>query len=270
MDMGIRGKTAVVTGGAGAIGSAISRSLVKEGVRVALWDIAGEMETRSSEAMAAEGGEAIAVSCDVTDRESISLALQTTLEQFGSVDILVSVAGGSMPAATTSHTQNLFDLPAVSMKTAFDLNYFGAVLCSQMVGRLFAEQSAGTIVHISSVAGIRPLTRAVSYSDAKSALISYTKWLAVHMALEYSPKIRVNAVAPGFIVTDQNRFLLLDEATGKLTARGESVLSQVPFGRFGSPEEICGAVLWLVSNHASFVTGAVILVDGGFTSFAGV
>ena len=259
-----------MTGGGGAIGGAIAEALAGEGVSVALWDLRGEAADACAARIIAAGGQAFACSCDVTNEVGIADALRGTERALGGVDILVNVAGGSAPAATTSESQSFFDLLPESMARALDLNYLGSVRCCQAVGKHFVERSAGAIVNITSVAGIRPLTRAVSYSDAKAAFTSFTKWLAVHMALEYSPQIRVNAVAPGFILTDQNKFLLIDEKSGGLTDRGEAVLSQVPARRFGEPDEIAGAVLWLVSDQARFVTGAVIPVDGGFTAFAGV
>jgi NAD(P)-dependent dehydrogenase (short-subunit alcohol dehydrogenase family) len=156
------------------------------------------------------------------------------------------------------------------MRAVTALNYFSAVLPSQAVGKVLAGRGEGTIVNIGSVAGIRPLTRAITYCNAKAAVGSFTQWLAVHMAQQYSPRIRVNAIAPGFVLTDQNRFLLVDRSTGKLTARGETILSQVPINRFGEPEEIAALALWLASPLASFMTGAVIPLDGGFTAFSGV
>jgi NAD(P)-dependent dehydrogenase (short-subunit alcohol dehydrogenase family) len=150
------------------------------------------------------------------------------------------------------------------------LNYLAAVLPSQAVGRGFAKRERGAIVNIASVAGLRPLTRSVAYSNGKAALVSFTQWLAVHMAKEYSPNIRVNALAPGFVLTEQNRFLLVDPVTGQPTERGRQVMVAVPMARYGTPEEMVGAVLWLVSEAASFVTGAIIPVDGGFSAAAGV
>jgi len=156
------------------------------------------------------------------------------------------------------------------MKAVLSLNYLSAVIPSQVVGRIFAEKKSGVIINISSIAGILPLTRAISYSDGKAATNSFTRWLAVHMAQEYSPNIRVNAIAPGFMLTEQNRFLLVDEKTGEITERGQQILKNVPMGCYGNPHEVVGAALWLVSDMASFVTGAVIPIDGGYSAFSGV
>jgi NAD(P)-dependent dehydrogenase (short-subunit alcohol dehydrogenase family) len=200
----------------------------------------------------------------------VRAATEQTLRQFDSLDILVNGAGGSIKEATTSVELEFFDLSVKAMKDGMGLNYFGTVQTCQSVGHVFAERGSGVILNISSIAGVTPLTRAITYSDAKAAVNSFTKWLAVHMANTYSPKIRVNAVAPGFIMTDQNRFLLFDEKSGQLSQRGQAIIQSVPMARLGEPREIVGAALWLVSDHASFVTGTVISVDGGFTAFSGV
>lgn len=156
------------------------------------------------------------------------------------------------------------------MENTFKLNYYSTVITSQIVGRIFAMNNKGIIINISSIAGLLPLTRAISYSDSKAACISFTKWLAVHIAINYSPNIRVNSIAPGFILTDQNKFLLIDENTGKMTERGKNILKNVPMKRYGFPHEIVSAAIWLSSDLSSFITGTVITIDGGFTAFSGV
>jgi NAD(P)-dependent dehydrogenase (short-subunit alcohol dehydrogenase family) len=270
VDLHLADRTAIVTGGGGSICGAIARALASEGVAVAVWDIdttaamarAGEIEAR--------GGRAIGVTCDATDRDDVAAALGQTLERFGAVDILVAGAGGSRPEATTAPDREFFDITDGALRSTLDLNYLSAVIPCQEVGRTFARQAAGVMLVISSVAGDRPLTRAVAYSNGKAALNSFTRWLAVHVATTYDPAIRVNAIAPGFVLTDQNRFLLVDKDSGAATERAQQVLSHVPMGRLGRPDELVGAALWLVSDQASFVTGAVIPVDGGFTAQAGV
>ncbi|MDO9542252.1 MAG: SDR family oxidoreductase, partial [Kiritimatiellia bacterium] len=212
----------------------------------------------------------LAVTCDVLDRPSIEHATQATLAKFKTVDILINGAGGSRREATTAPELSFFNIAHESLMKTVTLNYSSAVLPSQVIGRLFAKQKHGVILNIASIAGIRPLTRAIGYSNGKAALINFTQWLAVHMAQEYSPHIRVNALAPGFVLTEQNRFMLTDEKTGQLTERGRQIISQVPMGRLAKPGEMAGAALWLVSDSASFVTGAVIPVDGGFTAISGV
>jgi NAD(P)-dependent dehydrogenase (short-subunit alcohol dehydrogenase family) len=186
------------------------------------------------------------------------------------VDILINGAGGSRKQTTTSPELSFFDIDPADMESVMAINYISAVVPSQAIGRVFAEKQSGVILNISSVAGISPLTRAISYSNGKAATNSFTQWLAVHMAKEYSPNIRVNALAPGFVLTEQNRFLLIDEETGNITQRGKDILKNVPAGRYGKPDEMLGAALWLVSEQAGFVTGAIIQVDGGFTAYCGV
>jgi NAD(P)-dependent dehydrogenase (short-subunit alcohol dehydrogenase family) len=239
-------------------------------VSVAIWDISPEAAGRRCEEIRATGARAIAVTCDVTNKTIVAAALERTITEYGTADILINGAGGSRKETTTSADLLFFDIEPNAMRDVIALNYMSAVIPSQMVGRTFAEKESGVILNISSIAGILPLTRAISYSDGKAATISFTRWLAVHMAQNYSPRIRVNAIAPGFILTDQNRFLLVDEKTGGMTERGEQILRNVPAGRYGEPQEIAGAALWLVSDMAGFVTGAVVPVDGGFTAFSGV
>ncbi len=269
------GQTAVVTGGAGVLGTAICRALASAGARVAVLDLRPE----PAEALAAElGGGAIGVACNVLDKASVEAAAQKVMETFGHVDILINGAGGNKPQATTSAEQSFFDLPADALRWVFDLNLMGTILPSQVFGKLMAEQKSGVILNISSMNAFRPLTRIPAYSAAKAAVNNFTRWLAVHMAQEYSPNIRVNAIAPGFFLTEQNRFLLTEKDSGdpstgsgqRLTARGKTILAHTPMNRFGTPDDLLGATLWLVSPAAAFVTGVVIPIDGGFSAFSGV
>lgn len=270
MDLELRDRVAVLTGAGGAIGGAIAEALAAEGAGIAIWDISEEAGSRRASRLRTNGAKAISCICDVTDRDAVESALAQTLRAFPTVDLLVNAAGGSRAQTTTSPDLAFFDIDQRDMEKVMALNYFSAVLPSQAVGRILAKKGEGSIVNIGSIAGGRPLTRSLTYSNAKAAIGSFTQWLAVHMAQEYSPRIRVNAVAPGFVLTDQNRFLLLDEQSGKLTARGETIISQVPMRRFGEPHEIATLALWLASPRASFLSGAVIPVDGGFTAFCGV
>jgi len=262
----LAGKVAVVTGGGGAIGGAIARGLAANGVRVAIWDVAEDAARRQATEL---GAGTLPVRCDVLDRDAIARAVQETVAAAGTIDILINGAGGSRKEATTAPDLPFFNIEPEQLRRTLALNYESAVLPSQTVGRLFAEKKRGVILNIASIAGLRPLTRAVGYSNGKAALVSFTQWLAVHFAREYAPNIRVNALAPGFVLTNQNRFLLVDEKTGEPTARGRQIISTVPMARYGQPEEMVGAALWLVSDSASFVTGAVIPVDGGLTAFGG-
>jgi NAD(P)-dependent dehydrogenase (short-subunit alcohol dehydrogenase family) len=265
----ISGKTAVVTGGAGVLCAAMCRALAAAGAKVAVLDLNAEAGKSLAAEIRATGAEAIGATCSVLDKASLESAAQAVLAKFGRVDILINGAGGNKPQATTSPQQPFFDLPAEALRWVFDLNLMGAILPAQVFGKIMAGQKSGVILNISSMNAFRPLTRIAAYSAAKAGVSNFTQWLAVHMAQEYSPKIRVNAIAPGFFVGDQNRRLLLND-DGSLTARGQSIIDHTPMKRFGAPEDLLGAVLWLVSPAAAFVTGVVVPVDGGFSAFSGV
>ena len=215
-------------------------------------------------------GRAIYIQGDVLAIDTLQQAKETIHSQFGEVDILINAAGGNHPEATTSPDLSFFDLPLDSLRYISDLNLLGTVLPCQVFGRGMAERGEGVILNVSSMNAYRPLTRIPAYSASKAAVTNFTQWLAVHMAQNYSPRIRVNAIAPGFFVTDQNRFLLTDKDTGDYTARGNSIIAHTPMNRFGTPEDLLGATLWLISPAAAFVTGAVIPIDGGFSAFSGV
>ena len=264
------GKVAVVTGAGGAIGGEIALALAREGAHVAIWDIRSDAAHRAAGRIADSGRTALAMACDVCSREAVESSTAAVVERFGTIDILVNCAGGSVKPATTSPELDFFHIEPEALRAAFDLNLLSAVIPCQVVGEVFAARGAGVVLNVSSIAGDRPLSRAVAYCGAKAALNSFTQWLAVHMAREYSPRIRVNAVAPGFILSEQNRFLLVEEATGELTERGRRIMAAVPMARFGEAAEITGAALWLLSDQASFVTGAIVPVDGGFSACSGV
>ncbi len=265
-DFTVKNQVAVVTGGAGVLCAAMCRALAQAGARVAVLDL----RVDSAEALATELGDgAIGVGCNVLDRASIETAAQKVMDAFGCVDILINGAGGNKPQATTTPDQSFFDLPADALRWVFDLNLMGTILPSQVFGKIMAEQKSGVILNISSMNAFRPLTRIPAYSAAKAGVSNFTQWLAVHLAQNYSPAIRVNAIAPGFVVGDQNRGLLLNE-DGSLTPRGQSIIAHTPLARFGKPEDLLGTVLWLVSPASEFVTGIVVPVDGGFSAFSGV
>jgi NAD(P)-dependent dehydrogenase (short-subunit alcohol dehydrogenase family) len=266
----LSGKVAVVTGGGGVLCGAMSRALGRVGVKVAVLDLILEAAKKVVDDVVAVGGEAIAVKCDVLDKASVEAACRTVLERFGRVDILINGAGGNKKQATTGPDLSFFDLPSDAVQWVFNLNFIGTLLPSQVFGRVLAEQGEGVILNVSSMNAFRPLTKIPAYSAAKAAISNFTQWLAVHMSQEYSDKIRVNAIAPGFFLTEQNRFLLTDEATGELTLRGKTIIDHTPMGRFGDPEDLIGTVLWLLSPAAAFVNGVVVPVDGGFSAFSGV
>ncbi len=266
----LQGKTAVITGGGGVLCSTLSVALAMAGARVAILELHKEKAECVAQQIRAEGGEALPVLCDVLDKSSIINAADRVLSEYGKVDILINGAGGNRPQATTSADSSFFDLPSEAVQWVFNLNFVGTLLPSQVFGRTMAEAGQGTILNISSMNSFRPLTRIPAYSAAKAAVSNFTQWLAVHMAQEYSPHIRVNAIAPGFFQTDQNRFLLTDKETGQLTPRGTAIIAHTPVNRFGIPQDLIGTVLWLVSPASSFVTGVIVPIDGGFSAFSGV
>ena len=264
------GKVCVVTGGGGVLCSAISKSLARLGAKVAVLDLDAGAAQRVADEITSAKGTAQAFSCNVLEKASLEKAREAVLAAFGRVDILVNGAGGNKPQATTNPQQTFFDLPADAVNWVLNLNFLGTLLPSQVFGRLMAEQSDGVILNISSMTSFRPLTRIPAYSAAKAGVSNFTQWLAVHMAQEYSANIRVNAIAPGFFLTEQNRFLLTDKESGGLTERGRKIIDHTPAGRFGDPDDLIGTVVWLVSPAAAFVTGVVVPIDGGFSAYSGV
>ncbi len=266
----LSGKVGVVTGGGGVLCGAMSRALGQVGVKVAVLDLIPEAAQKVADDVVAAGGEAVAVRCDVLDKASLEAARDAVLDRFNRVDILINGAGGNKKQATTSPDLSFFDLPAEAVQWVFNLNFIGTLLPCQVFGRVMADQGEGIILNTSSMNAFRPLTRIPAYSAAKAAVSNFTQWLAVHISQEYSPNIRVNAIAPGFFLTEQNRFLLTDEGTGELTPRGRTIIDHTPMARFGDPEDLIGTVLWLLSPGAAFVHGVVVPVDGGFSAFSGV
>lgn len=267
---GLQGKVVVITGGGGVLCSSISLALAQLGAKVAILNRSLDAAKKVTDEIKIAGGQAIAVQCDVLDKAGLEAAARTVLQAFGRVDILINGVGGNRQQATTSPELSFFDLPPDAIRWVFDLNCLGTILPSQVFGKLMAGQGEGCILNISSMNAFRPLTRVPAYSAAKSAVSNFTQWLAVYLAQEYSPKIRVNAIAPGFFLTNQNRFLLIDQTDGELTSRGRAIIAHTPLGRFGAPEDLTGVTLWLLSPGASFVTGIVVPVDGGFSAYSGV
>jgi NAD(P)-dependent dehydrogenase (short-subunit alcohol dehydrogenase family) len=264
-------RTVVLTGAMGVIGGEIACALVGCGANVVMLDrnldpAKGLLDLMGPEASA----RAVAVGGDVLDADSLRKAADRVLEAFGPPDTLINNAGGNAPEATTGPQRSFFDLSPAAFRSVVDLNLVGTVLPSQVFGRFMVERGDGVILNVSSMNAFRPLTRIAGYSAAKAAVSNFTQWLAVHMAQEYSPRIRVNAIAPGFLKTRQNEFLLVDKVTGGLTPRGESILAHTPMARFGTPDDLLGAVMWLLSPASAFVTGVVLPIDGGFSAFSGV
>lgn len=263
----LTGKVAAVTGGAGVLCSTIVQMLAAHGARVAILDLDGARARALAEMI---GPNALGLGADVLDRASIAAAVAQIESAFGPVEILINGAGGNKPQATTGADLSFFDLPPEAVQWVFNLNFLGTFLPSQVFGKRMAERGAGVILNISSMNAFRPLTRVPAYSGAKAAISNFTQWLAVHMALEYTPAIRVNAIAPGFFMTEQNRYLLTDPTTGALTPRGQQILDHTPAQRFGVPEDLLGTVLWLITPASAFVTGIVVPIDGGFSAYSGV
>jgi NAD(P)-dependent dehydrogenase (short-subunit alcohol dehydrogenase family) len=264
------GKSVVITGGTGVLGSEITSSLLGCNANVAILSRNPASAEKLAQRLAKGKGRSIIVHGDVLQKEALEQAVERVTREFGRIDCLINAAGGNSPKATTNPTTSFFDLTEEALKYVTDLNLLGTILPSQVFGKSMVEQKEGIILNVTSMAGFRPLTRVGAYAAAKAAVSNFTQWLAVHMAQEYSTKIRVNAVAPGFFLTEQNRFLLTEEKTGKLTQRGQKIIDHTPMARFGQPEDLVGAVLWLLSPASSFVTGIVLPVDGGFSAYSGV
>jgi NAD(P)-dependent dehydrogenase (short-subunit alcohol dehydrogenase family) len=266
----IEGKCVAVTGGTGVLCGAMARELAVRGAKVCLVVRDPAKGAEAVKEIAAAGGEAFFVQADVLDKGQLEQALAGAVARLGRIDVLINGAGGNRKDATVNPTTPFFDLPADALRGVFDLNCLGTMLPCQVFGKHMAQQGAGVIINISSMAAFRPLTNIAGYSAAKAAVSNFTQWLATYMAMNVSPNIRVNAIAPGFFITHQNRAMLTDVATGQPTPRGQSVLAHTPMKRFGEAADLLGALVWLVSDSAKFVTGVVVPVDGGFAAFAGV
>jgi NAD(P)-dependent dehydrogenase (short-subunit alcohol dehydrogenase family) len=267
----LSGKIAVVTGATGVLCAAMCHGLADAGATiVAIARNQDKIDTLIAE-LQAKGAQASGISADVLDKSALQQAAQQVIDTYGRVDILLNGAGGNRADASSMPGQRtFFELPEEAIRWVFDLNFMGAVFSSQVFGDIMAKQSAGVILNISSMAAYQPMTRVVAYAAAKAAINNFTHWLAVHMAQECSPAIRVNAIAPGFFLGEQNRYLLIDKDTGNLTQRGQQIIGHTPMARFGEPDDLVGTVLWLVSDASRFVTGIVVPVDGGFMAFKGV
>jgi NAD(P)-dependent dehydrogenase (short-subunit alcohol dehydrogenase family) len=260
---------AVVTGGTGVLGSAIARGLAGAGARVGVLGRREERAFAIANEIAGSGGEAIALPADVLRRKQLEAAWRRVQERWGRIDILVNAAGGNRPGAVVGEGESIFDLPLEAWQQVLDLNLTGTLLACQVFGAPLAQRREGSIVNVSSMAAQRPLTRVVAYSAAKAALDNLTRWLAVELARRHGSGLRVNAIAPGFFIGEQNHDLL-QNPDGTLTSRGRAIIEHTPAGRFGEPEEVVGAVVWLCGPGARFVNGAVIPIDGGFNAFSGV
>jgi NAD(P)-dependent dehydrogenase (short-subunit alcohol dehydrogenase family) len=265
----IAGKVAVVTGGAGVLGSSISRSLIAAGVKVTILDIRSELVEQKVEELRKAGGECIGVTGSVLDMEDLEKLAAVIEEKWGGVDILINAAGGNLPGATINVDQTIFDMKIADFNRVTELNMNGTVYPTIAFGKLMARKGSGTIINISSMATFSAITRVPGYSVAKSGVNIFTQWMACEMAQKFGEKIRVNAIAPGFFIGDQNRGVLINP-DGTLTERSEKVIAKTPMGRFGDINELNGAVQFLCSDAASFITGVILPVDGGFSAYSGV
>lgn len=267
----LTGKVAVVTGGTGALGKGMCMGLAEAGATVVVLARDQAKIDQTVDDIRRAGGKASGISADALDKSALEKAAQHVMQEYGRVDILVNGAGGNKPEATAVPGQRtFFDLPPDALEWVFNLNFVSALLASQVFGSVFVAQQSGVIVNVSSMAAFKIMTRVVAYSAAKAAINNFTQWLAVYMALEHSVNIRVNAIAPGFFLGEQNRFLLIDANTGELTPRGSSIIKTTPMKRFGDPDDLIGTLVWLCSDASRFVTGIVVPVDGGFSAFSGI
>ncbi len=265
----LRGKVAVITGGGGVLASEIGSGLSKAGVKIAFLDINEDAAKEAAQRIIEKEGDAIGLKTNVLDLDSLKETREIVISKFGKVDILLNAAGGNMPGATISPDKTVFDLDVKDLEKVTNLNFNGTVLPSMVFGEAMAKQKFGNIINFSSMAAFQSITRVVGYSAAKAAVSNFTSWMAMELAMKFGSGLRVNAIAPGFFIGNQNRDLLLNP-DGSPTARGQKVIDKTPMGRFGEASELVGAILFLTSDSASFVTGVVLPIDGGFSTFSGV
>ncbi len=267
--MTLNDKVVIVTGGTGILGNAFVEAIVEAGGAVGILGRKEEVGVARAEAIEAKGGKAIALVADVMNEDSLQAAKEKALSHFGRIDGLVNAAGGNQPEGVLLPSGDIFQMNMAGMKQVMDLNLWGTLIPTQVFGEAIAKSGRGSIVNISSMNSKRAITRVLGYNMGKAAVDCYTQWFAVELANRYGDKIRMNALAPGFFLTEQNRNLLT-KPEGGYTERGELVIRQTPFKRFGHPDELKGALVWLLSDASQFVTGAMICVDGGFSIFGGV
>lgn len=268
----LKGKNAVLLGGGGILGATMAAGLADAGANLAVCDLSEDKAQDVVAEFTRTGIKAKGYKLDAMDIEDLKKVAVNILDDFGEVDILINAVGGNMKAATTSDETSFFDLPGDVLQKVVNLNLMGgAILPSQVFGREMVKNAdGGVIINISSMNAFRPLTRIPGYSAAKAAVSNFTQWLSTDLAKQYGDKIRVNAIAPGFFLTDQNRFLLTSQDTGEFTQRGKTIVEHTPMGRLGQPEDLIGTLIWLCSDASKFVTGIVVPVDGGFSAFSGV
>ncbi len=265
----LQGKTAVITGGTGVLGSAMAQGLAAAGAKVGILGRRGEKAAEIASNIHDLGGEALPLVADVLERGQLEEVRAKITDSWGQIDILVNAAGGNKTNATVYGDLTFFDLTKAAFEEVISLNLSGTLLPCQVFGTGMAEQGSGSIINISSMTAQKPLTRVLGYGNAKAGIENFTRWLAVELAQKYGPKLRVNAIAPGFFIGEQNRDFLLEE-DGRFTPRGQQIIDHTPMGRFGEPDELIGTAVWLASDAAQFITGIVVPVDGGFSAFSGI
>ncbi len=267
--LALQNKSIVVTGGTGILGKAFIEAIAEQGGNIGIMGRNKIVAEERAHAINANGGNAIPLIADVSNEEELVAAKQTMLKKYGAIDGLVNGAGGNIPEAVVKPGEDIFSMNMSAIEKAVNLNLMGTILPSQIFGRSIAEQGKGSIINISSVSSSSALTRVLGYSLGKSAIDCYTRWMAVELANRYGDKIRMNAIMPGFFLTEQNRTLLTNE-DGSYTERGGLIIQNTPFKRMGHPDELKGALIWLLSDASKFVTGTIVTVDGGFSAFSGV
>ncbi len=265
----ISNKVCVITGGSGVLGGTIASYLLENKARVVILDFNQNALNSKLKSLSEISDNILGYVCDVLNKSRVEEVCEEIISQWGKVDILLNAAGGNMPGATIAEDQTIFDLNIDDFKKVSDLNLIGTLIPSLVFGKVMADKGSGVIINYSSMAALKPITRVVGYSASKAAVTNFTEWMAIELAFKFGDKLRVNAIAPGFFIGNQNRRLLLNE-DGSLTARGEKIISNTPMKRFGEAEELNGTIHWLISDAAAFVTGVVIPIDGGFNVFSGV
>lgn len=265
----LKGKVIVITGGAGVLATSMSEALAQAGCHVVLLDRQKDRAVRQADKLSHTGRAALGLEADVLSESALNQARDQVLERFGRVDGLINAAGGNMQGATIGQDQTFFDLKLDELRKVMDLNFIGSVLPAMVFGQDMARQQSGVILNISSMAAMQAVSRVMGYAASKAGISNFTRWLATEMATKFGDGIRVNAIAPGFFIGEQNRRLLMEE-DGGYTERGKDVIRKTPMRRFGQSDELAGAVLYLLSDAARFVTGVILPVDGGFSSFSGV
>ncbi|MDD2283987.1 MAG: SDR family oxidoreductase [Paludibacter sp.] len=263
----VKGLVTVITGGSGVLGRGMSEYMCSQGAKVVILGRSRDKAKNLEDELRKKGYEATGYSADVLVKENLEEVASQIMAKYGRVDVLVNAAGGNMAGATIPPDKTIFDLEIEAFRKVVDLNLFGTVLPTMVFAKFMVEQKKGSIINVSSESAIRPLTRVVGYSASKAAMTNFTKYMATELATKFGEGLRVNAIAPGFFITEQNRTLLTN-SDGSLTARGEKIIAHTPFGRFGQPEELFGTLHWLASDASKFVTGTLTVIDGGFDAFA--